>query len=257
MQDTDDPSQIDWPARQQVAAIPFKVHNGRPVNPCERTGRTGRDQLWHWGEGQAADAVVTAHLAGHRWLLMVERGDGLGWALPGGMIDPGEDPLSAAIRELAEETGLAVGGIAAWQTLGARYVSDPRATDEAWMVTTPALADLGEVADHPRVRGADDAARAAWIKADTYLALEADVAEYGGQVFAAHAAMLRELLSGIPASEGEIVADHTTASWYTKTAAEMTDDEVNEARAYYDSIGSNSMEGEWLRRHGLPENYGD
>ncbi|MEU8968128.1 hypothetical protein AB0D11_02435 [Streptomyces monashensis] len=51
--------------------------------------------------------------------------------------------------------------------------------------------------------------------------------------------------------------DHTQASWYTKPGSEMTDDEVNEARAYYDSIGSNSMEGEWRRRHGLPDDYGD
>ena len=50
--------------------------------------------------------------------------------------------------------------------------------------------------------------------------------------------------------------DHTQASWYPKPGRDMTDDEVNEARAYYDSIGSNSMEGEWLRRHGLPEDYG-
>jgi hypothetical protein len=51
--------------------------------------------------------------------------------------------------------------------------------------------------------------------------------------------------------------DHTQQSWYPKTSGEMTDDEVNDARAYYDSQGSNSMESEWLRRHGLPENYGD
>lgn len=51
--------------------------------------------------------------------------------------------------------------------------------------------------------------------------------------------------------------DHTKATWYTKPGQDMTDDEVNEARAYYQSIGSTSMEAEWLRRHGLPENYGD
>lgn len=51
--------------------------------------------------------------------------------------------------------------------------------------------------------------------------------------------------------------DHTKASWYTKTSGEMTDDEVNEARAHYVSAGEPWMESEWLRRHGLPENYGD
>lgn len=46
-------------------------------------------------------------------------------------------------------------------------------------------------------------------------------------------------------------------TWTTKTATEMTDDEVNQARAHFMDQGSNRMEGEWLRRHGLPENYGD
>ncbi|MEU2730184.1 NUDIX hydrolase [Streptomyces griseoviridis] len=32
------------------------------------------------------------------------------WWLPGGMLDPGEDPWTAARREVGEETGLAVGG---------------------------------------------------------------------------------------------------------------------------------------------------
>lgn len=32
-----------------------------------------------------------------------------GWTTPGGKIDPGEEPLQAALRELKEETGLEVG----------------------------------------------------------------------------------------------------------------------------------------------------
>ncbi|RFU43066.1 NUDIX hydrolase [Actinomadura logoneensis] len=193
----DDPRRIDWAARQAAAVIPFAVVDGRPVNPLAPTGTPrGRGGLWHLGEGLAADAAVLATGPdGVRRLLLVERGDGHGWALPGGHIDPGEQALEAAIRELAEETGLRLPG-AVWTVLPPRVVDDPRATDEAWMVTTPCVTDLGEVAELPRVSGDDDAADAAWIRADDYATLTADLADRDGVVFPAHVALIREVLEG-------------------------------------------------------------
>jgi 8-oxo-dGTP diphosphatase len=44
----------------------------------------GRILLAHWNEGGRS-----------------------GWTLPGGGIDPGEDPVDAVVREIAEETGYA------------------------------------------------------------------------------------------------------------------------------------------------------
>lgn len=193
-----DPTRIDWTARQSAAAIPFEVIDGRPVNPCERTPvRYGRNELGHWGEALAADALVSAtDPSGRRWIVMVERADGHGWALPGGHVDPGESPTAAAVRELEEETGLALPA-AHWTATAPRYVPDPRASDEAWMVTVLCTAHLGTLdrADFPTVAGADDAAQAAWVRADTYPTLTAHLAEvHGGRVFAAHVDMLRGAL---------------------------------------------------------------
>lgn len=192
-----DPALIDWAARQAVAAIPFEVVNGRPVNPSQKTGiERGRGELGHWGEQLCADAIVTAFTEDGRQLVMVERGDGHGWALPGGTVEQGERPEMGALRELREETGLRLGGVL-WHVLPARYVPDPRASDEAWMVTVPVRTHLGTVrhADLPTVIGADDAKRAAWVRADTYTALVAHLkATYQGDVFTAHEFMLAELL---------------------------------------------------------------
>jgi len=193
-----DPTRIDWTARQERAAIPFAVIGGRPVNPCESTGiRYGRNELGHWGEALAADALVTAADGdGGRYVLMVERSDGHGWALPGGFVDPGESPADAAVRELAEETGLRIPA-ARWQVAPPRYVPDPRASDEAWMVTVLSRTDLGVFADElPPVCGSDDANRAAWLPADDYPMLARFLGAFmRALVFPAHRAMLADALS--------------------------------------------------------------
>lgn len=55
--------------------------------------------------------VSEVYITHKRDLLMFKRPDDKGffpgyWMLPGGHIDPGEDPLAAAIREVKEETGI-------------------------------------------------------------------------------------------------------------------------------------------------------
>lgn len=195
-----DPANIDWAERQARAAIPFEVVDGRPVNPCEKTGITrGRNEMGRWGEQQMADALVTVTLAGTRYLLMIERGDGYGWAMPGGHVEPGETALQAALRELAEETGLdamsVTGTVMVVQP--ARYVPDPRASDEAWAVTWPVGIDLVLAGTLPAVAGGDDARRAGWVPAGSYDQLCRDLARhFGGRVFAAHVPMLTEFLGG-------------------------------------------------------------
>jgi 8-oxo-dGTP diphosphatase len=50
-----------------------------------------------------ASAVVRD---GEGRILLLRRADTGGWSLPAGMIDPGEQPAAAAVREVFEETGV-------------------------------------------------------------------------------------------------------------------------------------------------------
>jgi 8-oxo-dGTP diphosphatase len=53
-----------------------------------------------------ADAAVIRDATGR--VLLTRRGDGRGWSLPGGMMEPGEHLVACVVREVWEETGLDV-----------------------------------------------------------------------------------------------------------------------------------------------------
>ena len=59
----------------------------------------GHDLLWL---STAAGVVLDSD---HN-VLLGRRGDTGGWALPGGIIDPAEEPADAAVREIFEETAV-------------------------------------------------------------------------------------------------------------------------------------------------------
>lgn len=111
------------------------------------------------------DSVVVQ--SGH--ILLVKRrsapGKGL-WALPGGFVDPHEKLQDAAIRELREETRIAVPAPVLHGSIKAREVFDePYRSSRGRTITTAYLIELTGCAKKglPRIKGADDAEKARWV----------------------------------------------------------------------------------------------
>lgn len=112
-----------------------------------------------------ADTVALREEAGALRVLLVKRGrppfEG-SWALPGGFVDAFELPEAAARRELAEETGLALGADVPFALVGVygERGRDPR----GWTVSIAFVARVPK--DAPAVAGSDDAADARWFPAE-------------------------------------------------------------------------------------------
>jgi hypothetical protein len=61
---------------------------------------TGKGWYWGWGPNLTVDPIIIKQ----NHILLVKRNDTHGWALPGGMVDPGETVARAGRRETEEET---------------------------------------------------------------------------------------------------------------------------------------------------------
>lgn len=184
--------------------------HGRPLNPQGRTGLQGRGILGRWGPNHAADPVVTRWqrdekgdkvvnaVSGHPVLefVCIERGDGGGWAIPGGMVDPGEkvsttlkrefmeeamDSTQASSKENAENSALvdtffSEGGTEVYKG----YVDDPRNTDNCWMETVVMNFhdDSGLSVGNLKLKAGDDARNLKWMAIDSNLTLYASHKEF-------------------------------------------------------------------------------
>lgn len=181
----------DAAERRAAALIPYDLDaEGRPLHPGGRTGKTGRN-LGKWGENAAADSIVVAGSAPNEWrVLLIRRSDCGQWAIPGGMVDPGETAPAALVRELREETGVDLGGLFP-HILSRTLVADPRESDHAWVATTAALYRLpAPVA----AAAADDATDAAWFPFTGMRALQEALQGIGGTLYAAHRPLLATAL---------------------------------------------------------------
>ncbi|HEY9064268.1 MAG TPA: bifunctional nicotinamide-nucleotide adenylyltransferase/Nudix hydroxylase [Burkholderiaceae bacterium] len=111
--------------------------------------------------------------AGH--VLLIERGHAPGkglMALPGGFIEQRETAYQSALRELHEETGLALLPDTMRRALRAAQVFDhPDRSQRGRTITHAHYFDLGE-RELPPVQAGDDAAKAMWVPLDRLAALE-------------------------------------------------------------------------------------
>jgi ADP-ribose pyrophosphatase len=157
----------------------------------------GRGLLGRWGPNHAADPIVTRIVNSSLQFIGVFRSDGGGWALPGGMVEPGDTVSTTLRKEFGEEAldslrlppaeraaleqeiaTLFAGG----DVLYRGYVDDPRNTDNAWLETVAAHFHLPPtVATSLTLRAGDDAAAVRWIDITPGLQLYASHRRRGGR----------------------------------------------------------------------------
>ena len=113
------------------------------------------------GAALTTDVVLLAG-ASAKSVLLIERGNEPfkgSWALPGGFVEPGERVHQAALRELAEETGISLDGELALLGVYDTPGRDPRGP-------TVSVCYVHRCATELPATGGDDAARAAWFALD-------------------------------------------------------------------------------------------
>ncbi|XP_076236007.1 ADP-ribose pyrophosphatase, mitochondrial [Calliopsis andreniformis] len=183
--------------------------DGYPLNPVGRTGIVGRGLLGRWGPNHAADPIVT------RWkrdatgeleidkntnkpvleFVAIERRDSGEWAIPGGMVDPGETVSATLKREFMEEAMNSLGkdkgereelerSIRGFFENGEEiykgYVDDPRNTDNAWMETVVLNFhdENGSIVGRIALTAGDDARNVKWMIVNRKLNLYANHSEF-------------------------------------------------------------------------------
>ncbi|XP_028842642.1 ADP-ribose pyrophosphatase, mitochondrial [Denticeps clupeoides] len=177
----------------------YRVEDGRPLNPHGRTGLNGRGLLGRWGPNHAADPIVTRwkrNSEGQRvhhpvsalpilQFISIMRKDCGEWAIPGGMVDPGERVSVTLQREFSEEALNSLEASARekeqlqqhisqlFSSPGLQvyigYVDDPRNTDNAWMETVAVNFhdEPGTSVSLLPLHPGDDAGLVSWMDVDS------------------------------------------------------------------------------------------
>ncbi|KAG3264502.1 hypothetical protein H1C71_000786 [Ictidomys tridecemlineatus] len=188
----------------------YEVEHGRPRNPAGRTGLAGRGLLGRWGPNHATDPILTRWkrdskgntvnhpISGKNMLqfVAIKRKDCGEWAIPGGMVDPGEKISTTLKREFGEEAmnSLQKSRIERQElekdlhrlfsqehfVVYKGYVDDPRNTDNAWIETEAVNYhdETGEIMDSVPLRAGDDAKEVKWVDINDKLKLYASHSQF-------------------------------------------------------------------------------
>ncbi len=132
-------------------------------------------QAWRNAPYAPIFSTVDALVKTNHHVLLVQRGAWPGkglWALPGGFVEPHERLLQAALRELLEETQLAVLQASIQTALRDVKVFDhPERSLRGRTITHVHYFDLAS--EHlPDIRGSDDAAHAVWMPIEQLAGME-------------------------------------------------------------------------------------
>uniref|UniRef100_A0A0K0E9K0 Nudix hydrolase domain-containing protein n=1 Tax=Strongyloides stercoralis TaxID=6248 RepID=A0A0K0E9K0_STRER len=165
---------------------PYQIStDNRPLNPIGRTGLKGRGILGRWGPNHAADPIVTRIIDNKLQFVGIQRKDTGEWAIPGGMVDKGENVSKTLLREFTEETlnntplkiveELFKNGILLYNG----YVDDHRNTDNSWMETSVYLFhDSENDLLNTNFKAGSDAGAVDWVTYSENLQLYADHKKY-------------------------------------------------------------------------------
>ena len=138
-------NRLTWVNNKLVALkdSDIKFINGKPRNPI-KTGLCGRGLLGKYGPNHAADPIITRFniFKFDLEFVAVLRKDVPKWAIPGGMVDPGEEFSVTLRREFTEEAASEC-NIKLLDKIfkNGKFVysgivyNDPRTTDDAWIET--------------------------------------------------------------------------------------------------------------------------
>ncbi|MCH4090349.1 NUDIX hydrolase [Acetobacter sp.] len=119
-------------------------------------------------EPRGAVIAVCRHPLDGRFLLVRRANppDAELWGFPGGRIEPGEDLLTAASRELAEETGLDTQGVRVLTAFDSIH-RHANGSLRFHYVIVAVLCELMNPQETPAPVAADDALEADWFSLDT------------------------------------------------------------------------------------------